>query len=342
MTQIDNRQLLITPEVMAACEEHCFSRVDVEVGGFLLGEVSEAEVRVTASQPAATAESGQTHLTFTHEAWDEVLSKLDSEFAGLTIVGWYHSHPGFGCFLSDYDIFIQKNFFSGPGQMALVIDPIAGTYGIFTAADDASEERESGSTMRPAAAQPGDALSPAELKADLLAAGAPRGRSSRRWPIALGVGAAAFGLGLAMGWVVVGIPSQDAERSAVNALAEQQAAAEASELQLSLTTEQLTETEQALTEAESVAANEPESEPTTDPESKTSELTENQKPPTVSVTFPIRRGDTLWSIAERFFGSGDRYVDILKWNPGIEARKLRVGDTVVLQLDALNAPEVNE
>ena len=48
-----------------------------------------------------------------------------------TIVGWYHSHPGFGIFLSEHDRFIHRHFFGEPGQIALVIDPLAHVEGLF-------------------------------------------------------------------------------------------------------------------------------------------------------------------------------------------------------------------
>ncbi|MFX1502433.1 MAG: Mov34/MPN/PAD-1 family protein [Promethearchaeota archaeon] len=42
----------------------------------------------------------------------------------LRIVGWWHSHPGFGCFLSATDVKTQKYFFPESYQVALVIDPV--------------------------------------------------------------------------------------------------------------------------------------------------------------------------------------------------------------------------
>jgi proteasome lid subunit RPN8/RPN11 len=41
----------------------------------------------------------------------------------LRIIGWWHSHPGFGCFLSTTDIKTQKYFFPESYQVALVVDP---------------------------------------------------------------------------------------------------------------------------------------------------------------------------------------------------------------------------
>lgn len=70
-------------------------------------------------------------VTFTHESWAQINGEMDSKYQALRIIGWYHSHPNFGIFLSDRDCFIQENFFSGPGQIALVVDPVRKTEGIF-------------------------------------------------------------------------------------------------------------------------------------------------------------------------------------------------------------------
>src|SRR5205823_14556508 len=50
---------------------------------------------------------------------------------GLDIVGWYHTHPDFGIFLSGHDLFIHQHFFNQPLQVAYVVDPIRQTRGFF-------------------------------------------------------------------------------------------------------------------------------------------------------------------------------------------------------------------
>jgi hypothetical protein len=41
------------------------------------------------------------------------------------VVGWYHSHPGFGCWLSSVDINTQQSFEQlNPRAVAVVVDPI--------------------------------------------------------------------------------------------------------------------------------------------------------------------------------------------------------------------------
>ena len=47
-------------------------------------------------------------------------------------------------------------------------------------------------------------------------------------------------------------------------------------------------------------------------------------------TYTIKDGDTLWSIAQRMYGDGQRWVDIVRANPGLEPKKLRVGQEITL------------
>ncbi len=125
-------RILISEIELARIEMHSYSELFLEVGGFLVGRVEAQETIVTASIPALKANSEQISLTFTHEVWDEALRTVAIEYPGTSIVGWYHTHPSFGLFLSEYDSFIQQNFFSALGQVALVVDPVAGTYAWFT------------------------------------------------------------------------------------------------------------------------------------------------------------------------------------------------------------------
>jgi len=46
------------------------------------------------------------------------------------VVGWYHSHPGFGCWLSGVDVSTQQSFEQlNPRAVALVIDPLQSVKG---------------------------------------------------------------------------------------------------------------------------------------------------------------------------------------------------------------------
>lgn len=114
--------------------EHVFGSADREVGGVLIGRMPAdgGLPLVTGAIPAISADEQKATLTFTQEAWAHVHQVLESEFpADEQIVGWYHSHPSFGIFLSGHDLFIHENFFDAPSQIALVVDPIGCREGAF-------------------------------------------------------------------------------------------------------------------------------------------------------------------------------------------------------------------
>ena len=114
-----------------------YARTDTtrERGGILLGRLSqagdEARVTVEAAIEAAGAEERRATLTFTHETWAHVNAVKDERYPKLRIVGWFHTHPAYGIFLSGYDLFIHRNFFNLPWQLAFVLDPVAGDSGFF-------------------------------------------------------------------------------------------------------------------------------------------------------------------------------------------------------------------
>ena len=113
---------------------HAKESLQAEICGALAGEVCEDEqgafVEVKAAIRGTAAREGGTHVTFTQETWNIIHERMGKDFPRLQIVGWYHSHPGFGVEFSEMDLFIQKNFFPAPTQIALVTDPLGGDVAI--------------------------------------------------------------------------------------------------------------------------------------------------------------------------------------------------------------------
>jgi len=106
-----------------------------ETGGVLLGEAyhsgDDVIVEVMDFIHAEKAEGSRMELTFTHDAWERVNAEKERKAPNLSIVGWYHTHPDIGVFLSSQDMFIQRNFFPEPWQVALVLDPVRHDRGVF-------------------------------------------------------------------------------------------------------------------------------------------------------------------------------------------------------------------
>lgn len=120
-----------------AIERHALRDTDVELGGILLGfecvddQTGMPFVWVTQALEAKHYENTQASFTYTHDSWEEITRERDQKFPDLDIVGWYHTHPDFGVFLSSHDLFIHHHFFSQPLQVAYVVDPIRQTRGFF-------------------------------------------------------------------------------------------------------------------------------------------------------------------------------------------------------------------
>ncbi len=53
-------------------------------------------------------------------------------------------------------------------------------------------------------------------------------------------------------------------------------------------------------------------------------------PAPASRTYTIKKGDTLWSIAVKLLGNGQRWREIVDLNPGLEPTKLRIGQVITL------------
>jgi proteasome lid subunit RPN8/RPN11 len=129
-----------------AIERHALRDTSVELGGILLGrecvddETGEPFVWVTESLEAKHYENTQASFTYTHDSWEEITRERDRLHPDLDIVGWYHTHPDFGIFLSSHDLFIHRNFFNQPLQVAYVVDPIRQTRGFFRWRADALDQ----------------------------------------------------------------------------------------------------------------------------------------------------------------------------------------------------------
>jgi len=123
--------VVIDAEVLRKIRQHARSELDTEICGILIGSSEEGRSLISASIPGLDAEQAGTHVTFTQDTWQQIYKVKDRDFPDDRIIGWYHSHPGFGVFLSDHDTFIHRNFFSAPGQIAWVFDPISDEEGCF-------------------------------------------------------------------------------------------------------------------------------------------------------------------------------------------------------------------
>ncbi|CAK3978924.1 COP9 signalosome complex subunit 5 [Lecanosticta acicola] len=105
---------------------HARSGGDIEVMGLMLGYV-EHETFIVTDAVRLPVEGTETRVNAQDEANEYIVNFLQkSRDAGKpeNAVGWYHSHPGYGCWLSGIDVGTQhtQQMFQDP-FLAVVIDP---------------------------------------------------------------------------------------------------------------------------------------------------------------------------------------------------------------------------
>ena len=131
--------VLMDEPPLRAAQAHALSSMDREVAGVLVGPPPEKQpdgryvVHVMDTIIAKHTVMQGASVTYTPESWRYMNDKLRERYPDETavMVGWYHTHPGFGIFLSGMDQFIHQNFFTQIWHVALVLDPHAKTSGFF-------------------------------------------------------------------------------------------------------------------------------------------------------------------------------------------------------------------
>lgn len=83
-------------------------------------------------------------VSFSEEAFPQLARQInDARKKNKIIVGWSHSHPSYGCFLSTTDLQTQRKYFSAEFNIAMVIDPVRKEKKVFKLAGGKHGYRES-------------------------------------------------------------------------------------------------------------------------------------------------------------------------------------------------------
>jgi proteasome lid subunit RPN8/RPN11 len=292
---------IVQPGVMDAVTAHVNAAWAKRVGGILVGRSVHDRVRVEGALPARQTEEYAGELAFTPTVWQDAYAELD-HYPGARIVGWYHSHPGGGVALSDYDRLLHAALFGEPSNVALVLDPIGQKLAWF--GWTASSIAEMTDTEAP---QPAGQIPPVR--------DTPRGRRvAVAWLVAAGLVAAGAGGYWLRDWREDHRPPPSASLGRL--VRDQQAGI--ARLRQSLRQAQLTVTqdEAVLRQMERDAAAAREA-----LEEARRKLREARaEAGTAVIRYRVRPGDTLWIIAQRFLG------DPLAWPTILQANRGRIPD----------------
>ncbi len=120
--------------------EHLREDTKVEHGGILFGNAYRdyeygIYVEITAAVPAPATMGTGVYLEFTAESWLKIMDYAKAAHPDANIVGWYHSHPNLGVFMSGTDMRTQRAFFYHPWCSSIVFDPVRNQIAYFLGED---------------------------------------------------------------------------------------------------------------------------------------------------------------------------------------------------------------
>lgn len=102
-----------------------------EIGGFLLGQYAfyenDTDYKVSLEEFVPITPESHTvfQLEFSTKSLVKELGDAQDRFPHLSVLGWFHTHPGHGLFLSKPDLVIHKGFFREKYQLAMEIDNLS-------------------------------------------------------------------------------------------------------------------------------------------------------------------------------------------------------------------------
>lgn len=97
-----------------------------EVMGLMVGGLfrwDDQEYTLVRDVVTTDLDSDMLGVRFRSDGFKGLIDSLDDLDFNYRIVGWYHSHPGIGCFLSHIDHSTQSGIFNQTHHSALVVDP---------------------------------------------------------------------------------------------------------------------------------------------------------------------------------------------------------------------------
>jgi len=128
--------LFISEDVITDMTDHADEgfKENKEILGLLIGQILKDDegvyVRVLDSATSGL-DADEASVRFCADGFEDLFENID-KCKGDVIVGWYHSHLGIGCFLSDIDVRTHMSIFGDEIGFAIVIDPAEETLAAFT------------------------------------------------------------------------------------------------------------------------------------------------------------------------------------------------------------------
>jgi len=279
-----------------------------ESGGFLVGKkrnlksLEEYEIVVDQFVPVTQTRGGASRFALTKDHFQALQRSLQASGSDLRIVGWMHSHPGFGVFLSAFDKQQHERLFARPWHIAYVIDAQLGERALYHCVDHIWREL------------PGYYILRSEYAG--VEKGRPRTRPAR-------LGAALLLLALL---ITAGVYGYNWYNERFRQPAKPATLENAEPVTTPLRGQSVVTVTPAPARVETAAPQQP-----PQPAQQPQQQGQPQAPqPAQPRQYVVSRGDTLWDIAEKVYGDGSLYRLIVEANNISNPSQVRTGTVLVI------------
>jgi proteasome lid subunit RPN8/RPN11 len=114
-------EVFFSIEALETLTRHLDTNLQIEQGGILFGNAYQDStygiyVEITAAVPAPQTIGTVAHLEFTPDSWLSIMNYARAQHPTENLVGWYHSHPNHGVFMSGVDMRVCRSYVIRSGR----------------------------------------------------------------------------------------------------------------------------------------------------------------------------------------------------------------------------------
>ena len=123
--EMENQEVLISTYAIAKILAIDALDVTKESAGLLIGHYDEQNDQLIITDiDTGRQKQTATYVVIDDEALVKIVEDLQTRGSNEYIIGWWHTHPGYGCFLSGTDKGTQRTYQNlFPNAVAMVVDP---------------------------------------------------------------------------------------------------------------------------------------------------------------------------------------------------------------------------
>jgi proteasome lid subunit RPN8/RPN11 len=131
----DDLHIFLREETLRDIVVYSKTNLGFELGGVMIGDHFKYRgqhwIEIAGYIPAQHYVNTSASFRFTVESWAGITREKEKRYNDRPVVGWHHTHPRYGIFLSGTDMFTHSHFFNMPWHVAMVVDPVRDEMGFF-------------------------------------------------------------------------------------------------------------------------------------------------------------------------------------------------------------------